>query len=191
MFVFDIETLGTESSSVVLSAAIVYFDGKEKLSYQDYLNKTLFVKFDVADQIRRLKRTVDKDTLEWWNKQSDYVRTQSIKPKPDDSLTEEGIDKIVRYMNKFENPREQMIWARGSLDQVIIDSLFKLVGKLPMTEFYNWRDTRTAVDILYGSSNGYCDIDHPDFNRDLVIKHVPYHDVCYDVMMLTQGKEKI
>ena len=191
MFMFDIETLGTESSTVVLSAAITYFDGKEKLSYQNYLDKTLFVKFNATDQIKRLKRTVDKDTLEWWNKQAEYVRNQSIKPKPDDYLAEDGIDKIVQYMNKFENSKEQIMWARGSLDQVVIDSLCKGVDKPTITEYYNWRDVRTAIDILYGSSNGYCEVDHPEFNREMIPKHLPYHDCCLDVMMLTQGKEKI
>jgi hypothetical protein len=191
MFCFDIETLDTESSSVILSAAIVYFDGKEKLSYQQYLDRTLFVKFNAVDQIKRLKRTTSKDTMEWWSKQAEYVRNQSIKPKPDDYSAEEGIDKIIQYMNQYEKPREQIMWARGSLDQVVIDSLCKAVDKPCITEYYVWRDVRTAVDIIYGTSNGYCEVDHPDFNRDSIPNHLPYHDICIDVMMLTQGKEKI
>lgn len=191
MFCFDIETLDTESSAVVLSAAIVYFDGKEKLSYQQYLDRTLFVKFNAVDQIKRLKRTSSKDTMEWWSKQAEYVRSRSVKPKSDDYSAEEGIDKIVQYMNQYENPREQIMWARGSLDQVVIDSLCKSVDKPYITEYYIWRDVRTAIDILYGSSNGYCDVDNPDFNKEMVPKHLPYHDCCLDVLMLTQGKEKI
>lgn len=190
MFCFDIETLDTESSAVVLSAAIVYFDGKEKLSYQQSLDRTLFVKFNVVDQIKRLKRTSSKDTLEWWSKQPEYVRDQSIKPKPTDYLVEDGIGKIIQYMNQYEKPRDQVMWARGSLDQVVIDSLCKSVDMSTISKYYVWRDVRTAVDILYGTTNGYCKVSHPEFNKDLVIKHIPYHDVAYDSMMLTQGEDQ-
>jgi hypothetical protein len=34
MFVFDVETLGKDSSSVILSMACIYFDPEEKKSYQ-------------------------------------------------------------------------------------------------------------------------------------------------------------
>lgn len=189
-FCFDVETLATESTSVILSAAIVYFEPKSEPSYQDLLDNTLFVKFNAEEQISQLKRIVNKSTLDWWKTQPDYARQVSFNPKKDDLTAEEGIDRIIRYMDRYPNPREQTMWARGSLDQVTIDSLCRQIDKPTISEYYTWRDVRTAIDILYGSSNGYCGIEHPEFNRDLVIKHAPYHDVCLDVMMLLYGKER-
>ena len=50
MFMFDIETLGTESSTVVLSAAITYFDGRRK-------------NIELAQQIAQYLTNKGKDVL--------------------------------------------------------------------------------------------------------------------------------
>lgn len=190
MFIFDVETMGSESTAVILSAAITYFSPKDTPSYQELLDNTLFVKFNATDQIKRLKRTVDKSTMDWWSKQTPYAQSISMKPKMLDLLVEDGVDQLIQYMNRYETPRDQIMWARGSLDQVCIDSLSKCIDKPTLSEYYNWRDIRTYVDVVYGSTNGYCDISHPEFNRDLVIKHHPAHDCCLDAMMILYGKEK-
>jgi hypothetical protein len=51
-----------------------------------------------------------------------------------------------------------------------------------------WRDVRTAVDLMGGGTNGYCDVIHPLFERAQVIKHHPVHDCALDAMMLMYGK---
>jgi len=190
MFIFDIETLGTESTSAILSYAIIHFNAADKPTYQDLLNKTLFVKLDVKDQIKNYKRTIDKDSLEWWAKQHDYTKSISLTPSEKDVKAVDAYNMLYDYVNRIPNGVNQTFWQRGSLDQLVLDSFTRSIDKEPLTRYSNWRDIRTAVDILYGSSNGYCDIDHPEFNRDMVIKHTPYHDVCLDVMMLLYGKEK-
>lgn len=190
MFCFDIETLSIESTAVVLSASIVHFDPTTRPSYQELLDNTLFVKFNAKDQITRLKRTVDKDTINWWDKQSDYAKSISLTPKATDVLVEDGLAQIRHYMNQFPDARKKPMWARGYLDQVAIDSLTRCVNQTEITEYYTWRDVRTYIDVVYGASNGYCEVDHPSFDKNKVIKHTPYHDVCYDVMMILYGKEK-
>jgi hypothetical protein len=58
----------------------------------------------------------------------------------------------------------------------------------PITGYAMWRDVRTAVDILYGTTNGYVEVDHPLFDRTAVIKHHPVHDCALDAMQLLYGK---
>jgi len=41
---------------------------------------------------------------------------------------------------------------------------------------------------LYGTTNGYVDVDHPLFKRHEVIKHHPVHDCALDAMQLMYGK---
>ena len=53
---FDIETLGTESNSVVLSAAIVYVDLNANHTWESLYNKSEFVKFSVEEQIKKYKK---------------------------------------------------------------------------------------------------------------------------------------
>jgi hypothetical protein len=188
MFVFDIESLGVESTAVVLSAALIHFDPEKRPTYQDLLDDALFVKFNAKDQIERLKRTVDIGTIEWWKNQHDYVRSVSFTPSKGDLTAEEGLTLLHNYMNKYPDSHKQTMWARGSLDQLAIDSLAVKVGMQQITGYAQWRDVRTAVDILYGTINGYVEVEHETFRRHEVIKHHPVHDCALDAMMLMYGK---
>jgi hypothetical protein len=189
MFIFDVETLGVESNAVVLSAALIHFDVEKRPTYQDLLDGACFVKLKAKDQVERLKRTVDIGTLEWWKNQHEYARSVSLDPNSIDVSPEDAITILHNYMNKFPNAQSQTMWARGSLDQMVIDSLAKKLEMQPITGYNRWRDVRTAVDILAGTSNGYCEVDHPLFDRAAVIKHHPVHDCALDAMQLLYWKE--
>jgi hypothetical protein len=188
MLIFDVETLGVESNSVILSCALIHFDPEAKPSYQDLLDNAIFIKLNARDQIERLKRTVDTGTLEWWKNQHDYARNISLDPKASDVLAEVALTQLHNYMNKIPKATEQTMWARGSLDQMAIDSLAKKLDMQPITGYNMWRDVRTAVDLLYGTTNGYVGVDHPTFERHNVIKHHPVHDCALDAMQLMYGK---
>ena len=187
MFMFDVETLGVESNAVVLSAAMIHFDPEMRPTYQDLLDNACFVKFNVKEQAD-VGRSVSKSTLEWWKEQHDYVKKVSLNPSREDMTVENGMQKFYDYMAKIPNASQQTMWARGSLDQLVIDSLAVKFGLEEITGYNMWRDVRTAVDIMYGSSNGYVEVDHPLFQRHEVIKHHPVHDCALDAMMLMYGK---
>lgn len=190
MFLFDVETLGVESTAVVLSAALIHFEPEKQPTYQDLLDNAIFVKFNAKDQIERLKRTVDIGTIEWWKNQHEYVRSVSFVPNSTDVTAEQGLTLLHDYMNKIPNATKETMWARGSLDQMAIDSLAVKVDMQQITGYNVWRDVRTAVDILYGTSNGYVEVDHPLFKRHEVIKHHPVHDCALDAMQLMYGKQQ-
>jgi hypothetical protein len=187
MFVFDVETLGVESNAVVLSAAMVHFDPEKRPTYQDLLNDACFVKFNAKEQMD-VGRTVSKSTLEWWKEQHEYVKKVSLEPSREDMTVENGMQMFYDYMAKFPNASKQTMWARGSLDQLAIDSLAVKFGLQEITGYNMWRDVRTAVDVLYGTTNGYVEVDHPLFKRHEVIKHHPVHDCALDAMQLMYGK---
>lgn len=188
MFIFDVETLGVESTAVVLSAALIHFDPEVKPDYQTLLDSAMYVKFNAKEQIQNYKRTVDPNTLDWWKKQHEYVRGMALDPKPDDLSAADGLSYLRQFVRKFPGWEKQTMWARGSLDQLAIDSLATKLALEPITNYNMWRDVRTAVDLLYGSTNGYCEVEHPTFNRAAVIKHHPVHDCALDAMMLMYGK---
>jgi nitric oxide reductase large subunit len=189
MFMFDIETLGVESTTVILSAGIIYFDPEKDadISYKELVERGLFVKLDAKDQLKRLDRTITKSTLDWWAKQGEYQRSQSFDTKPDDIKVEEGIAAIKKYINKYAQGKlnNETMWARGSLDQMAIDSLTNKCGVEPIINFARWRDMRTAIDMLTGSTNGYCKVANLDMN--LVLKHHPVDDCALDILMLLRG----
>lgn len=184
MYVFDIETLDAESTAVVLSAALIYVnDGDD---YETMLNNACFVKFNAKIQAKEYNRSISKETLDWWGKIHPSIRSTSFDPTPEDLTPHEGIRVLKEYVAKYG--RDHTIWSRGSFDQVIIDSLCKKIDEELIFPYNNWRDVRTAVDCLCATAkNGYCDINHPTFQRHNVIKHNPIHDCAYDAMMLLYG----
>ena len=187
MFMFDIESAGIESTCVILSAAITYFDFDQKKSYRDYVNDSCFVKFNLQEQVD-MGRVIDKSTMEWWNKQADIPKQVSLVPSKSDCSAKEGISALRKYI-EARGGNNQIIWARGSLDQMAIDSLCRAIDIEPLFMYNMWRDTRTAIDCIYNTAfNGYCKV--KNFNADLeVIKHDPRNDCALDIMMLTQGED--
>lgn len=182
MLVFDIETLDTESTAVVLSASIVYFH--ENSTWESLLDEALFVKFNAKEQIDKYKRTISKDTLKWWEGQSIEAKKVSILPSPNDVSTGDGINMIKRYLAK-DPANTKIIWTRGSLDSMVFESLTRSVGTTPLVMHNQYRDIRTAIDILAtDSTKGYCDVNLPGFDVTKVIKHNPIHDVCYDALQI-------
>jgi len=189
-FVLDLETLGVESTSVVLSAAFVYVDPDDLstdnlTAYQQLLDGAAFAKFDAKEQ-RSMGRTVDADTLNWWKKQGDVQKRTSLLPGDNDMTVIEGLDSLCDWYQKFPNWKTLPVWVRGSLDQPCFESLFRSVGKSPIVPYNCYRDVRTAIDLLYPNSKaGYVDI--PDFDQYTVIKHDPVHDCAYDALMMLRG----
>jgi hypothetical protein len=188
MFIFDVETLGVESNAVVLSAALIHFDPEKRPTYQDLLDNACFVKFNAKEQLDA-GRTVSKSTLSWWKEQHEYVKQVSLEPSHDDMTVNNGLLKFYKYMGQYPDAFKQTMWARGSLDQLVIDSLAVKFGLEEITGYNMWRDVRTAVDILYGTTNGYVEVEHPLFQRHNVIKHHPVHDCALDAMQLMYGKQ--
>jgi hypothetical protein len=191
MFVFDIETLDIDSSAVILSAAIVYMgdlerDTTEDLSdvYSSLLEKTLYVKFKVSEQIDE-GRTASKATLDWWKEQNSEIRALAFNPSRQDVCVEDGVGIIKKYMKDHGMDKDTIVWARGSLDQMAIDSLCRWFNIEPIAHYAQWRDVRTAIDCLATKPHrGYSDLIKPFNNKLIVKKHDPRHDVCYDALML-------
>lgn len=194
MYIFDLETLGTESTSVILSAAILYVDtNKPKHTIESLREDTLFVKFKVKEQVEVYSRVVDKTTVAWWNKQCDIVKGISFFPSKSDILAVDGITQIKDFIaSKSVDRLKELIWIRGSLDSMAIDSLCRAAGQELIMPFYNYRDIRTFICTNSEKANrGYCDIDlslYPEYDKEKIMKHNPIDDIVLDALMLLYGK---
>lgn len=182
-YIFDIETLGKESTTAILSAAIIYVDFSQDFTYQQLIDEAVFVKFDVREQIKS-GRTYDQSTVDWWKSQPEEVRRKSYNVGPGEVSAVEGIE-ILR--NFYAKNKKDTIWIRGSLDQMAIDSLATHYNVDPIAPWWNYRDVRTAIDLLKETSKrAYCDV--PGFDKNQVIKHDPVHDCAYDAIMMRYGE---
>jgi hypothetical protein len=191
MFIFDVETLGKQSNSVILSFACIHFNPDDTPSHAELKQNAFFAKLNVADQIQRLKRTSGKSTIEWWAKQCENVRNKSFKPLPSDEIFEDAYERL-REWAKTKNDNKCWVWARGNLDQLVMDDIEEQLGIEPVFKYERWRDVRTAVDFLYGTTNGYVKVNVPpwveSFDPSLhITKHNPIDDCVFDAMMLMYG----
>jgi len=193
MMVLDIETLGVESNSVVLSVGLIYVELAETYEFDEFLDKSVFVKFNAKEQIDNYKRTASKGTLDWWKNQSTLAKQTNFLPSSKDMSLTQGIAILKKWVEKYSKEGD-LCWTRGSLDQVCLDSLFRAAGDEPLLPYNAYRDIRTAIDFLYPdtSKNGYVDVDESvciGFDRSAILKHHPVHDCILDAAMMLCGKQ--
>lgn len=186
LFCLDIETAGSSEKSVILSAAIVYFDETQKYTLEQLLQDCCFVKFNAKEQIKKYNRVVEPETIEWWNKQTKFAKDASLKPLDSDIYTEAGLEILRKYITEKTKQKEEIVWTRGSLDQFCIDSLCKDAKQELLFKYSVYRDIRTAIDLLKETAKGgYCEV--PGLDKNKIFKHIPTYDVCYDILMLLEG----
>lgn len=196
MFFLDIETLGIESTSVILSIGMLHVIDNTPASYEQLLADSIFLKLSAQDQIKNYARTIDKGTIDWWVKQGDLPRKISFERDLFlDIPVLEAIETLCRWRDSKKKGTE-LCWIRGTLDQVCLDSLFRAAGKDNLFNYNIYRDVRTALQILYPETehNGYVPIDPQmciGFDKSKVLKHSPDHDCAYDAAMLLFGKDDI
>lgn len=194
MIFFDVETLGTDSNSVVLSIGAIRIKSAESIKHPlDLMKDSFFVKLQVQPQVKEMKRAVDNDTLTWWGKQIDAVKAVSFTPSPKDLSPSEGISLFHSWVRKEDNYKEDLVWARGSMDQPVYQSLCKQLAIQCALGYNQFRDVRTAVDILYPESNGgYVEVDEnllTGWSEHSWTKHNPVFDCCIDAAMMLFGKQ--
>src|SRR5210317_825237 len=87
--IFDFETLSQEQTNgVVLSMAMLNFSESRFTSdiaytFDELVENTHCIKFDVEEQVKKYKRQINKDTLKWWTQQGDLAKKQ-LKPSDQD-----------------------------------------------------------------------------------------------------------
>lgn len=188
MFIFDVETLGKKSNAAILSMACIYFDPDKKPSHTQLRDSAFFVKLDAQDQLKRLKRSITKSSIDWWSKQCLNVKNKSFFPHPNDIKIEDGLEQMRQWSKQYGDSKKTFVWARGNLDQLVLDDIEEQLGIEPIFHYNRWRDVRTAIDFLYETDSGYCEVDYGQFDPNLhITKHDPVDDCVYDAMMLLYG----
>lgn len=135
----DIETLSTRPNAVILSLGAVKFD--PFTSFID-IDEGLDIKIDVDEQTS-IGRHVQEETLNWWATQPKEVQEAA--------LGEHGrasIDAFTKKINKMMVGVDQ-IWCQGpAFDMVIIEDLYRQLGKPTPWQFWQVRDSRTLFGVF-------------------------------------------
>lgn len=130
----DIETEGTESTSVVVSIGVVAFDPRDWTIQDEF-----YVVPDRTAQYEA-RRSYSLDTLNWWSEQSPEVRGVFSAP-------ETPVGSVLRDLTHFLRGT-QGVWGNGAdFDNVIVHSLFKSFDMVPPWSFGLNRCYRTLTNL--------------------------------------------
>lgn len=175
----DLETLSSYDDTVILSVGLA-FHPKSKIKSVDDIVSTN-IKLDAKDQIVNYHRHMDKETSDWWKKQSPAakevlipketdIKLIDLKSKIDEFLTKNNIDGFgSTWMDArvFDIPKIQYLYTRTFKEE--------WGGYLPFNKF-DCMDYYTAFMILTGKRD--CGI--PDNTLD-GIKHNSEYDARLDL----------
>lgn len=135
----DLETLATSPDSVILTMGAVKFN---PFDLTEEIDNGLYFRINVDEQIN-LGRHVDDGTVAWWGTQSDAVREEALGEQDRVSLED-----FTKELNKFVVGADR-IWAQGPVfDIVILENLYRQLGKPAPWPYYVIRDSRTLLKAL-------------------------------------------
>ena len=124
----DLETLGVEPDSVIITVGAIKFDPYS----------------DTEEQSEQLGRTIDDNTMEWWTKQPQNIQDEAFGEHKD----RVNMDQLTKALNKFCVGVDQL-WCQGPLfDYAILQNLYKNVKKPCPWNFWQIRDSRTVFSMM-------------------------------------------
>lgn len=178
---YDFETLGIKPETAPAAClALINFDTDRFVdnpyTFEELCDITKFIKFDVMEQVEKLGRKIEKDTLNWWMQQDQQVQ-KLIKPSADDVSADNVYSFFVSNLHLMT---QKVFTRRASLDQPLLISLCENAGHpLP----YSWWDYREIVSYFEGLTYGN-NLDTSWIPSEAVgfKKHDPIHDVAVDVL---------
>ena len=132
----DLETMAVSPSAVVLSLGAVHFN-----PYGNGYGDKLYFRINIDDQ-DALGREVDPNTITWWSQQDPAIMEEAFSPDNRISLVD-AIDQFHKFAWGCD-----AFWAHGStFDIVILENIYKQLGKTVPWQYWQIRDTRTLFDL--------------------------------------------
>jgi hypothetical protein len=136
----DMETMAVSPSAVILSLGAVHFN-----PYGNGYGDKLYFKIDLDDQ-DKLGREIDPSTLDWWSKQDPKAMEEAFSPDNRVPLAE-AMDRFHKFAWGCD-----AFWSHGAtFDLVIIEDIYRQLGKPLPWNFWQLRDTRTLFDLGWNS----------------------------------------
>jgi len=136
----DLETLDVLPSATVLTIGAVKFD-----PFGDDINEPSCEKFYVRvdiDSCDRLGCTISQSTMDWWASQSTAAQEEAFS-----SVDRIPIEEALHQLYKFCWGAKR-VWSHGvGFDLIILENLYRKVGRAVPWSFWEMRDTRTLFDI--------------------------------------------
>jgi len=185
--IIDFESLSTEPDAALLSMGIVVVDddvfdvGNLNKSFDDIVSNGAHFKLKMSNQVSKYNRVVSLDTIDWWATQKDSAADILIPNKADIDL--EDLPWHINCYLKDHGYTRGKCYTRGMIDSTWLQSLCRELKSSVNIEWWNYRDVRTFIDVLTGSSNGYLPKEY-SFKPKQLIKHNALHDCALDAVQM-------
>jgi hypothetical protein len=134
----DLETLSTRPESVILTLGAVKFN-----PWGDDVDAEsgLYLRIDVDEQLS-INRHVQPETIDWWGKQDTEVFEEAMGENGRVSLESTTVQ-LNRFLVGVDS-----IWCQGpAFDIVILENLYRQLGKPTPWQFWQIRDSRTLFGV--------------------------------------------
>ena len=132
----DLETLAVTPRATVLTLGAVHFN-----PYGNGYGDKLYMRINIDEQ-DALGREVDPATVGWWSKQDPAIMEEAFNPDERVPLAE-AVDRFHRFAWGCD-----AFWSHGAtFDLVIIEDIYRQLGKPLLWDFWKLRDTRTLFDL--------------------------------------------
>lgn len=132
----DLETMAVSPNAVVLSLGAVHFD-----PWGQGHSDEIYFKINLDDQ-DKLNREIDPNTLDWWAKQDSDIMEEAFSSHGRIALAQ-----AVDHFHKFAWGCDAF-WSHGAtFDLVIIENLYRQLGKPLPWNYWQLRDTRTLFAL--------------------------------------------
>lgn len=134
----DIETLGIEPDTIVLSVGAVKFDA---YTQQEPYDRKIW-RPSVDEQVA-VGRTTSDDTLAWWSKQPEDIQ--------DLAFTEQGRLPVLEMMTEINRylVGVDKIWCQGpQFDMLILENMYKQFAHHTNWMYWQIQDCRTIFNMM-------------------------------------------
>jgi hypothetical protein len=140
----DLETLGTSVNSVVLTIGAIKFErNKPILPLSDIPEYLKFYKRIDIPSCEAIGLQKDKNTLEWWKKQSREVYNEAFS-----EVDRKPIKNVLLELNSWFGTDVNYVWSQGTdFDIGILRNIYEKLKMETPWKFYNVRDSRTVIDL--------------------------------------------
>ena len=138
----DLETLGSNSNSVIVSIGAVPFNVETGEYSREH---SFFVHIDIQDSLNQ-GLTVEGDTIVWWMQQTKEARETNFYPSKATIFTlRNALAKLIGWF-QYHTERGVRVWGNGArFDLGLLQNSFAKVGfKVPWL-YKDERDVRTLI----------------------------------------------
>ncbi len=144
----DIETLSTEMNALIVSIAAVKFNVYDKSVKGDSINLLVDVSSYLTCTKEKIEPTdadcpyfISSSTITWWLQQPSYEGVFLAQPR---LPLRDALLQLTAFCSGISR-----YWCQGmNFDPIVLENSYKQESLTPPWKFYEWRDSRTAVNLF-------------------------------------------